>query len=71
MTNDDLGPRGRAATQLKDMNNIMEEAEKLSLSLPMSADIQARFATLCNEMGGADLDHAALYLELLRRNQLS
>ncbi|MDG1377428.1 MAG: NAD(P)-dependent oxidoreductase [Yoonia sp.] len=71
MTDDDLGPRGRAATQLKDMNNIMEEAEKLSLSLPMSADIQARFATLCNEMGGADLDHAALYLELLRRNQLS
>lgn len=71
MTEDDLAPRARAAIQLKDMNNIMEEAEKMSLNLPMSADIQARFAVLCNEMGGADLDHAALYLELLRRNQAS
>ena len=71
MTEGDLLPRGRAAIQLKDMNNIMEEADKLSLTLPMSADIQARFATLCNEMGSADLDHAALYLELLKRNQAS
>lgn len=71
MTEDDLAPRGRAAIQLKDMNNIMEEADKLSLNLPMSADIQARFAVLCHEMGGADLDHAALYLELLKRNQAS
>ena len=71
MTEADLAPRGRAAIQLKDMNNIMEEADKLSLNLPMSADIQARFAVLCHEMGGADLDHAALYLELLKRNQAS
>ena len=71
MTEGDLAPRGRAAIQLKDMNNIMEEADKLSLTLPMSADIQARFATLCNEMGSADLDHAALYLELLKRNPAS
>jgi len=71
MTEGDLAPRGRAAIQLKDMNNIMQEADKLALTLPMSADIQARFATLCNEMDGADLDHAALYLELLKRNQAS
>lgn len=71
MSDNDLGARGRAATQLKDMNNIMEEAEKLSLILPMSAEIQTRFAILCDEMGGADLDHAALYLELLKRNQAS
>ena len=71
MTEGDLAPRGRATIQLKDMNNIMEEADKLSLTLPMSADIQARFATLCNEMGSADLDHAALYLELLKRNPAS
>lgn len=68
MTDNDLTARGRAATQLKDMNNIMEEAEKLSLTLPMSAEIQTRFAVLCNEIGDADLDHAALYLELLKRN---
>lgn len=71
MTEDDLAARGRASIQLKDMNNIMAEAEGLSLELPMARDIQARFAALCNDMGGADLDHAALYLELLRRNQAS
>jgi len=27
-----------------------------------------RFARLCDELGGADLDHCALYLELLDRN---
>ena len=71
MTDNDLAPRARAAVQLKDLNNIMDEAAGLSLSLPMTADMQSRFATLCNEMGGADLDHAALYLELLARNQAS
>ena len=47
MTNDDLGARAKAAIQLKDMNNIIEEAHNLGLSLPMSADIQSRFDTLC------------------------
>lgn len=68
MTNDDLGARAKAAIQLKDMNNIMEEAHNLGLSLPMSADIQSRFDTLCCDMGLGGLDHAALYLELLSRN---
>lgn len=71
MTDNDLSPRGRASIQLKDLNNVMEEAAGLSLTLPMTADVQTRFRTLCNDMGGADLDHAALYLELLARNQAS
>lgn len=53
------------------MNNIMQEAHDLELILPMSADIQARFITLCNDMGHGDLDHAALYLDLLARNKTS
>jgi len=71
MTQGDLSARGRATTQLKDMNNIMEEADALGLTLPMSSGIQARFRALCDEMGHGDLDHAALYLELLARNQSS
>lgn len=71
MTQGDLAVRARASVQLKDMNNILAEADALSLDLPMARDIQARFAALCHEMDGADLDHAALYLELLRRNQAS
>ncbi len=68
MTDNDLAPRGRAAIQLKDLDNIMDEATSAGLTLPLTADMQARFDHLCNEMGGADLDHAALYLELLARN---
>ena len=47
------------------------EAKGLGLSLPLSSDIQARFKSLCDEMGHGDLDQAALYLELLARNQSS
>lgn len=64
----DFAPRGRATLHLKDMNNILSEAEKLGLELPMSREIGARFARLCNELGGAGLDHAALFVELLDRN---
>ncbi len=71
MTDGDLSARGSAAIQLKDMNNIMDEAENLGLNLPMSADTQARYQTLVEEMGHGGLDHAALYLELLARNQSS
>lgn len=68
MTDRDLDARGKAAIQLKDMNNIMDEARDLGLTLPMSADIQSRFKTLYEDMGHGGLDHAALYLELLSRN---
>ncbi|MCO4847516.1 MAG: NAD(P)-dependent oxidoreductase [Yoonia sp.] len=71
MTDADLDARARAAIQLKDMNNIMDEARSLGLTLPMSADIQSRFKTLCDDMGFGGLDHAALYLELLARNSRS
>lgn len=68
MTQDDMAPRGSAAIQLKDMNNIIDEAQNLGLILPLSTDIQARYQTLCDDLGHGDLDHAALYLELLDRN---
>lgn len=68
MTDDDLSARAKATIQLKDMNNIIDEAHNLGLSLPMSADIHTRFKTLCYDMGLGGLDHAALYLELLARN---
>jgi len=64
----DFAPRGRATLHLKDMNNILGEAEKLGLQLPISRDLGARFARLCNELDGAGLDHSALFVELLDRN---
>tara|TARA_R110002051_G_scaffold68059_2_gene122746 strand:+ start:9604 stop:10500 length:897 start_codon:yes stop_codon:yes gene_type:complete len=71
MTDNDFAPRGRAAIQLKDLNNIVAESCDLGLTLPMTVDMQIRYDRLCTEMGAADLDHAALFLELLDRNQAS
>jgi hypothetical protein len=33
--------------------------------------VRDRFATFVDDMGGADLDHSGLYLELEKRNKLS
>ncbi len=71
MTDNDFAPRGRATIQLKDLDNILAEARALGLTLPMTVDMQRRYERLCTQMGAADLDHAALFLELLDRNQAS
>ena len=65
----DFAPRGRAALHRKDFRNILDEAEKLGLSLPMGDMLLARFTRLCDDLGGADLDHCALFLELLDTNK--
>ena len=70
MAADDFAPRGRATLHLKDMRNILGEAEKLGLDLPMSRMLEERFARLCRDLGGAGLDHTALFLELLDHNGL-
>jgi 2-hydroxy-3-oxopropionate reductase len=62
-------PGGKVATQEKDMNNIMAEAEALGLDLPLCRQIRDRFAELASREGMGDLDHAALFLELLQRNE--
>lgn len=69
MSDNDFRPGARSAIQLKDMKNILAEADHLGIKLPMSAAIRARYETLVGEMDGGDLDHAALYLELKERAQ--
>ena len=68
MTNGDFAPGGPAQLQLKDLNNLLEEAQGLGLTLPLGEELRDRFAALCGPMDGAGLDHSALYLELLGRN---
>lgn len=70
MTTGNFVPGGVSKFQLKDIDNALEEARQHGLSLPLSEQIQARYNTLINEMDGADTDHSALYLELLRHNNL-
>jgi 2-hydroxy-3-oxopropionate reductase len=64
MENNQFEPGGRSAFQLKDLNNLIEAASGLGVTLPL-ADIQRqRFQSLVSDLGGADLDHSALYLKL-------
>ncbi len=68
MTNRDFEPGGLSKFQLKDLDNVMKEAASLGLSLPMTKQIQKRFENLVHKMDGSDLDHSALFLELLTQN---
>lgn len=71
MTHMDFTPGGLCALQLKDLNNALAEAESFGLRLPTLENTRDRFDHLVHQMDGADLDHAALYLELLARNGLA
>ncbi|MGV3551093.1 NAD(P)-dependent oxidoreductase [Rhizobium sp.] len=67
MADNDFTPGGRSSLQLKDLNNLLEEAAALGLSLPQADLQQQRFHRFVHELGGADLDHAGLFLELMDR----
>lgn len=67
MTGRDFEPGGLSRLQLKDLDNVLEEARAHSLTLPMTTEIRDRFARFCAELGGADKDHSGLFLELLDR----
>ena len=70
MTTGNFEPGGLTKFQLKDINNALEEAGHHGLTLPLTEQIQQRYDVLTNEMDGADTDHSAIYLELLRQNNL-
>jgi 2-hydroxy-3-oxopropionate reductase len=58
-------PGGKSSFQLKDLNNLLEVAREFHLDLPMASIQAARFDRLVNDLDGADLDHSALFAELL------
>jgi 2-hydroxy-3-oxopropionate reductase len=68
MTTGDFAPGGLTKFQIKDLDNVLGEAAALGLELPAVTAVNDRFKVLRDEMEGGDLDHSALYLELLRRN---
>ena len=70
MTTSNFVPGGLTKFQLKDINNALEEAGHHGLTLPLTEQVQERYTTLVEEMDGADTDHSAIYLELLRQNNL-
>lgn len=62
-------PGGRSSFQLKDLNNVHNVSEALGVDLPMTELVRSRFQRLVDDLGGADLDHSALHLELKDRNK--
>ncbi|WP_055682337.1 NAD(P)-dependent oxidoreductase [Jannaschia rubra] len=71
MTEGDFAPGGLTKFQIKDLDNVLTEAASLSLHLPTVEAITDRFKRLRDEMGGGDMDHSALFLELKDRNGLT
>ena len=70
MSEGNFVPGGLSKFQVKDLDNTLAEAAGMGLTLPATEHVRDRFVHFCEEMGGAELDHAGLYLELRQRNGL-
>ncbi|MEP3946437.1 NAD(P)-dependent oxidoreductase [Ascidiaceihabitans sp.] len=68
MSAGDFAPGGLSKFQRKDLDNTLAEAATLGLELPSTQAVRDRFDHFIEHMGGADLDHSGLYLELKARN---
>ena len=68
MSTRDFEPGGPSKIQLKDLNNVLEVASQLNLTLPSTVQVRDRYAVLVNEMGRGDVDHSGLFLELEAQN---
>lgn len=71
MTTGDFEPGGLTRFQIKDLDNTLEEAAGLGLTLPETQAVRDRFVQFAETMGGADKDHSGLYLELKARNKVT
>ena len=68
MQTGDFEARGRVVVQIKDLDNVLTEAQELGIRLPLVQAIRDRFVRLVDDLGGGDLDHSALFVELLDLN---
>ncbi len=67
MINKDFTPKGRTSVHLKDMNNILECANKYNTHLPISNLVKEMYKSLV-ENGYGETDHSSLYKEIERIN---
>nr|WP_299964850.1 NAD(P)-dependent oxidoreductase [uncultured Roseobacter sp.] len=68
MTTGNFEPGGLTKFQVKDLNNTLDEAAGLGLTLPATESVRDRFQHFIDAMDGGEKDHSGLYLELLARN---
>jgi len=70
MVERDFAPRGRISVQRKDMHNAVDTAAELGFEAPVT-QLLTQLYDQAAEHGLADLDQAALFTELARRNGLA
>ncbi|WP_300032546.1 NAD(P)-dependent oxidoreductase [uncultured Roseobacter sp.] len=70
MSTRNFDPGGLTKFQVKDLNNTLDEAASLGLSLPATENVRDRFQHFIDAMDGGERDHSGLYLELRARNGL-
>ena len=63
MINNDFRPRGKVASQLKDMENILITAKMNNFNLPLSKIIRNMYKQL-SKKGYNNLDHSYLFKEI-------
>ena len=68
MADKDFSPKGKTATHLKDMNNILDCANNFNTYLPISNLVKEMYKTLV-ENGHGNKDHSSLYMEIERMNK--
>jgi 3-hydroxyisobutyrate dehydrogenase-like beta-hydroxyacid dehydrogenase len=69
MIEGDFKPGGKSRIQLKDMRTAEKKAQDLGLELPLTSLVREIYESLVAD-GLGELDHAASYLDLLKRNRL-
>ena len=68
MSTRDFTPGAPSSLQLKDLDNVLAEAQ--GLDLPVVSHVRDRYLRYINDLDGAALDHSGLFRELLDRNAL-
>jgi 2-hydroxy-3-oxopropionate reductase len=64
MVDREFTPGGKVTTQIKDIETILATAGEIGLDMPLTREVYRRYLDLRDRLGGGDLDHAALFLQL-------
>jgi 2-hydroxy-3-oxopropionate reductase len=69
MVDRDYISRGAVHVQVKDLETVLATAKELGLTLPLAVDVRNRYVQLRDELGGSELDHSALMLQIEALNK--
>jgi 2-hydroxy-3-oxopropionate reductase len=64
MVDREFTPGGKVTTQIKDLETILATADEIGLDMPLTREVYRRYLDLRDRLGGGNLDHAALFLQL-------